>query len=172
MNNIAFIFLSLLLHKWQYQNLSEDHSQKKGSSKRKNTGERSNAERSKDIPFLTPVSLSIRLWPSSPISLWRTPIPIPEPSSLITASMKPEAHQPPYHSGWTAVYLPVHLPGSRVHPYRGTSQSTCRHCLLMTCIPLIYLGILSDGHRVRHVAGVINICRRWKRKQEERMGER
>lgn len=32
--------------------------------------------------------------------------------------------------------------------------------------------ILSDGHRAWHVAGVINTCRRYKRKEEERKGRR
>lgn len=172
MNTVAFIFFSLLLHKWQYQkSIRRSFSEIKKQQKKKKW-EWNNAGRSKDMPFLTPVSLRLWLWPSSPISLWRTPSPIPEPSSLISASMKSEARHPPYHSGWTSVCLPVHLPRSHVHLHGGATQTTCIHCLLMTFLALIYFCILSDGHRVWPMTGVINICRTQKRKQEERKGKR
>lgn len=91
----------------------------------------------------------------------------------LTCPLLPEARSPPSTAPrrLNCCHLPVHLSGSWIHLSWGPLRGTRVCCLLMTFV-LIYLHILSDQHSIWGTAGVINICRRKKGREEEGKGRR
>ena len=141
MNSTAFVFLSLLPPKWQCYNSPEAHSWGERSSKRKKKkkkkeeAEVSRREQGHEISHhciseyvaITVLSFDclVDSYSHSGAQLTLRPLESKSPPSTVPL-------------GLNCCPLPVHPPGSRMHPSWGTLRGTWVWCLLTVFILLVY----------------------------------